>query len=285
VVEPVGYNTIWQKFENNVYQVIKKYFQDNDDFIVEWSPVIQRYCAGKVRTLTPDVLLSVKCKSCSEKKDDSNCAEGAFIFEAFCKFRDDRKYFDEKDDQMQKYAEICDSILVMPKGYEERPFCRKSNGKKTYYIISFEYIYQFLNSLKEAVEITYREDCCGDRPVINGAQVYRNFELSLRQSVDKCPACKQRVNPISLLYCSQYDEFSDIDFIEDTCIDCPNKQYFDECPFLSIELKFQCEKCGAIFDAESDKIIKNFDEGFFDLVLSEYSYYKEGEDENEHQEP
>jgi hypothetical protein len=279
VVEPVGYNTVWQKFENDVFQVIKKYFQDNDTFIAEWSPALERYCDGKVRTLTPDVLLSVKCKSasCIMEKDNSECAEPAFIFDAFCKFRDDRKYFAEKDKKMQKYSEICDSVLVMPKGYEERPFCRKNNGKNTYYIISFEYIYQFLNSLKRAIEITYREDCCGDRPSIDGTQVYRDFELTLRQSVDKCPACKQRVNPTSLLYCSQYNEYSDVDFIEDTCIGCPNKKYFDECPFLAIELKFQCETCGAIFDAESRKIIENFDDGFYDMVISEYSYYKKKE--------
>lgn len=159
MVEPVGYNSMWQKFENDVYNVVKKYFQDDDNFIVEWSPTIERYCAGEVRKLKPDVLLSVKCKSCEEKKDDSSCAEIAFIFDAYCKFKDDPEYFKKKDDQMQKYSEICDSVLVMPKGYEQRPLCRKSNGKNQYHIISFETIYQFLNSLKKTLEITYREDC------------------------------------------------------------------------------------------------------------------------------
>jgi hypothetical protein len=71
VVEPVGYDSVWQKFDNDVYNVVRKHFQDDNNFVVEWSPIIERYCAGKVRKLTPDVLLSVKCKSCKENNQPS----------------------------------------------------------------------------------------------------------------------------------------------------------------------------------------------------------------------
>lgn len=89
------------------------------------------------------------------------------------------------------------------------------------------------------------------------------------------------MKPISLLYCSQYNEYSDVDFIDDTCIDCSNRQYFDDCPFLTIELKYKCEACGAIFDPESKEIVENFDDGFYDMVISEYPYYKKKEDNEE----
>ncbi len=277
MVEPVGYVKDWQKFENQVYNVVKKFFQDNDNFIVEWSPVVEKYCNEKMKKLTPDVLVSFRCKSCREHKRLS-CTEPAFIFEAHCKYVDDPEYFRKKDEQMRNYSFICDSILVMPKGYEERAFCRTIDKK--YHIISFEFLHRFLKSLKQAVEITYQEDCCGNRPSINAQHVYRDFELSLRQSVDKCPNCKQRVEPISLLYCSQYDEFSDIDHIEDYCCDCSNRIYHDECPFLSLQSKYQCRTCGVVFDPEAGKLIENFDEGFYDRILSDYSYYKKKREES-----
>jgi hypothetical protein len=258
---------MWQKFENDVYNTVKKELQEKSNFHVNWN--------FEIRGLKPDVLAWLQCSGCESPKDsEPPCLVPSFIFDAYCKFEVDKDYFKKKDDQMQKYAKICDAILVMPQGYEQRPFCKNEVGK--YYIVSFPYLHTFVKSIKQAVEITYREDCCGDTPFCDASHVYKHFELSIRSSVDKCPNCKQKVEPISLLYCSQYDEYSDVDFIEDGCCDCPNRQFwsYEDCPFLCIQTKFQCQKCGAVFDPESKKIITSFDDSFFDMVIGDYPYYK-----------
>jgi hypothetical protein len=119
LVEPVGYDTFWQKFENEVYQTVKKSLEDK--FRVEWS--------YEINGLKPDVAVLLECNGCENKREDSTCLEPAFIFDAYCKFRIEKKYFNKKDKQMKKYSKICDSILVMPQGYEQRPYC-VSEAKK-----------------------------------------------------------------------------------------------------------------------------------------------------------
>jgi hypothetical protein len=286
-VEPVGYDSMWQKFENDVYNTVKTYFQEDDTFKVEWSRKIDWHRVG---TLKPDVLLSIRCKSCEAPKEEFPCLIPAFIFDAYCKFDVEPEYFKKKDKQMQKYSEICDTILVMPQGYEQRPFCKSGNGK--YHIISFHYLHSFLDSLKGAIEIEYREDSCGDRPTSNGHHVYKHFELSLRKRIDKCPSCKQRVSPISLIYCDKYDEYYYPDFLDYEvikygsgifthveCDGCGDHSTFgwdyDECPSSSIVYKYQCDKCGAIFDPETNEIIDNFDGSHLDMLEDSFPYYQE----------
>lgn len=286
MVEPVGYDSMWQKFENDVYTTVREYFEKDDKFKVEWNRKIDWHRVG---TLKPDVLLSIKCKSCEEPKDEFPCLVPVFIFDAYCKFEMEPEYFKKKDTQMQKYSEICDTILVMPQGYEQRPFCRSDNGK--YHIISFHYLYRFLDSLKNAIQIDYREDCCGDRPSSNGSRVYRHFELSLRKRIDKCPNCKQKVSPVSLVHCDKYDEYYYPDFLDYETIEhgygvfthlecdgCGDNRMFgwnyDDCPSASLEYKYQCEKRGAIFDPETNKIIENFDDSHFDMLEDSFTYYQ-----------
>lgn len=267
MVEPVGYATMWQKFENDVYNIVKKQLSEKTYFQVNWSSEIQG--------LKPDVTVSIVCAGCEHARDkDPTCLVPSFIFDAYCKFEVDKEYFQKKDEQMRKYAKICDAILVMPQGYEQRPFCKSEGG--IYHIISQPYLYSFINSIKEEIEITYRDDCCGQRPFYSASNVYKHFELSVRKSVDKCPKCKQKVEPISLLYCGQYKEYNDSDFIQDECDCCDNRKYwsYEDCPFLGIETKFQCRQCGVIFDPESKEIVESFGDSYFDMVISEYSYYK-----------
>jgi hypothetical protein len=269
LVEPVGYANLWQKFENDVYNIVKKKLQDKSHFQVDWN--------SEIHGLKPDVTVSIVCDghNCEQAQDETpNCLFPAFIFDAYCKFEVDKEYFQKKDEQMRKYAKICNAVLVMPQGYEQFPFCKSKDG--TYHIVSLPFLYTFVDSIKAEIEINYRDDCCGESPFYSVSNIYKHFELSIRSSVDKCPKCDQKVEPISLLHCSQYDEYNDSDTIEEECNCCDNRKYwsYEDCPFLGIESKFQCRKCGAIFDPESKKIIDNFSDSYYDMFLSEVPYYK-----------
>ncbi len=57
MVEPIGYDSLWQKFENDVYATVKKYFSDlREDIRVEWN----RY--DEDLNITPDVTIIGECR-------------------------------------------------------------------------------------------------------------------------------------------------------------------------------------------------------------------------------
>ena len=274
LVEPVGYESMWQKFENEVYYAVKEKLEGK--FKVEWQ--------HEIRGLTPDVVVLLECFGCAEK-----CMIPTFIFDAFCKFKVEKVYFKKKDRQMKKYSKICDSILVMPHGYMNRPYCRSKDGK--YHIISFHYLPVLLDCILEHAVIETMEDVCGYVPHCDSSNVYKQFELSIRSRVDRCPICNYIVTPISLIYCSKYDEhyypdFLDYEIIEHgiggytyaECNGCGEHRMFgwnyDDCPFTSIEHMYQCKKCGAIFAPDTRKIITNFEEAHANMLTESFSYYE-----------
>jgi hypothetical protein len=278
MVVPIGYDQIWQKFEKDVYELILQRLKSN--FRVEWHYIING--------LTPDVVALLECSGCEDKKDEYPCVTPAFIFDPHCKFKVEKNYFAQKDKQMKKYSKICDSILVMPQGYDQMPYCRSKGGE--YHIISRHYLPQLLNSINEEVKIETEEDACGDRLTCNSRNVYRHLELSIRRKIDKCPVCKSEVFPISLIYCMKNDEFYYPDFLDYEqvkhnveaptyleCRHCEDHNTFDynynNCPESSIESKYQCKECGAIFDPETQEIIKNFTSSQVDEI-KEFPYYE-----------
>lgn len=96
MVEPVGYATMWQKFENDVYNIVKKELSEKTYFQVKWN--------NEIRGLKPDVTASIVCSGCERAQEkDSSCLVPSFIFDAYCKFEVDKEYFRKKDEQMQKY--------------------------------------------------------------------------------------------------------------------------------------------------------------------------------------
>jgi hypothetical protein len=282
LVEPVGYESMWQKFENDVFNTVKQEFQGDENFKVQWNwPHVDLY---------PDVLISIRCKSCQDSKDDFPCLVAVIIFDAYCKWKIEAENFKKKEAQMEKYAEICDTVLVMPEGYQHRPFCKGINGR--YHIISRNYLPIFMNSLKEAIEIDYKEDSCGYKPIINLIPVYKHFELSIRANVDKCPSCGQRAIPVSLIYCQKFNEYFYPDFLDCEsikqgvgsytyfeCDECGHgdtlEENYENCHSSRMEYKFQCEKCGAIFDPDTEAIIENFDDAHLDRMRDSFTYYKE----------
>jgi len=279
LVEPAGYATMWQRFENNVYQVVKKHLVDK--FRIEWQ--------YEVSGLKPDVVCLLECDWCESKRNDYPCVTPAFIFDACHMFKIKKSYFVAKDKQMKKYSKVCDSILVLPQGYEQRPYCRSKNGE--YHIISFHYLLTLLECIAEESIISSVEDVCGYVPSCNSENVYPQFELSIRSRVDKCPNCNSKVLPISLIYCSQYDEYYYPDFLDTEVIDhkgivytyaecdgCGNRNMFgwnyDSCPHSGIEHMYQCKKCGAIFNPETRKTIENFEISHRDEMGESFSYYE-----------
>jgi len=261
MVEPIGYETMWQKFENQVYYSIKESLKDM--FRVEWSHEIKGY--------KPDVIAMLECHGCNYRKDDFPCNVPVYIFDAFCKFKIEKDYFEKKDKQMKKYSKICDSILVMPQGYEQRPYCKSKNGE--YHIINFLSLKLILDSIKSESVISDTDDVCGRVPVCNTKGVYENFELRLRSKIDQCPVCKSKVYPVSLIYCSKYNEYYHPDYLDTEsikytliptyaeCNGCGDRNLFgygyDECPFSWIKHVYQCIKCGVFFEPDTNDIIEN----------------------------
>jgi|YelNatPaOPRAMG01_1025707.scaffolds.fasta_scaffold16415_3 ribosomal protein S27E len=278
LVEPVGYDQMWQRFENDVYQMVKTKLENR--FRVEW-------CYEIRNGLKPDVVALLECRGCYYQREP--CLIPSFIFDAYCKFKIEKNYFLKKVEQMKKYSNICDSILVMPQGYENRPYCKSKDG--VYHIISFHYLPIFLNSINEAVVITLEDDVCGSVPSCDAQNVYKHFELSVRSKVDKCPDCKAPVFPVSLIHCSKYDEYFYSDFLDTAeiehgitdftyveCDGCGDSRAFgwnyNECAYSSLEYKYQCKKCGAVFDPETNKIIENFEETHLYLMAESFPYYE-----------
>jgi hypothetical protein len=279
LVEPVGYDTLWQKFENEVYQTVKQGLEGL--FRVEWN--------SEVYGLKPDAVAYLECKCMAE--EEKTCSFPVFLFEAFCKFKVEKDYYSKKDEQMSKYAEICDAVLVMPQGYEGRPYCKSRNG---YHIVSFHHLRALLESIKSEAIIEKRDEMCGPVPSCSSKNVYKHFELAIRSKVDRCPECNSKVFPISLIYCSQYDEYYHPDFLDfesvheytppiathAECSGCSNSSFgwdYDDCPNTNIEHKYQCsnyEKCGAIFDPETKKIVRNFEEGHIMNLSDSCKYYE-----------
>jgi len=276
MVEPVGYESMWQKFENEVYYTVKEKLKDK--FKVEWQ--------YKIRGLIPDVVALLECFGCENRTED--CVFPAFIFDAFCKFKIEKTYFKKKDKQMKKYSEICDSILVMPHGYMNRPYCRSKEGK--YHIVSFHYLPTLLDCIIEYASIEAMEDVCGYTLHCDSSNVYKQFELSIRSKVDKCPICNSTVIPISLIYCSKYDEhyypdFLDYEIIEHgigdytytECNGCGDRIFgwnYDNCPFSSIKHMYQCKKCGVIFNPDTRKVVTKFEDAHADMLAESFKYYE-----------
>ena len=269
---------MWQRFENQVYETVKRYLSDK--LRIEWN--------FNVNGLTPDVVALIECHGCENYEDKFPCVIPAFIFDAYCKFKIDRVYYEKKDDQMKKYSKICDSILVMPQGYGQRPYCRSKGGE--YHIVSYHRFYDFLKSIKDELIISWKEDVCGDRPYLQTSDIYKHFELLIRSSIDKCPNCRSDVVPISLIYCSKYDEYYHPDYLDyeiiehgigdytfAECDGCGDRAIFgwnyNTCPYSNVAHEYQCKKCGAIFNPETNEIIEKFEDAHLDY-MKEYSYYE-----------
>lgn len=277
--EPEGYKERWQKFENDVFSMAKKLLGDR--FTVRWNKTIGN-------GLTPDVVVV------QTWEDAEGSGEVPFlIIEAHHNLRTDNEEANrEKDEQMMKYSEICDSILVTPSGFGNRLYVVRSNGK--YRIIGFLALAQFLGCVKDEVKISPRGDVTGDVPVFNLNPVYERFELELRKSVDKCPKCESEAFPVSLIYCSHWgmhfcteylDEGShgiksNIEIWARTYLECEGCSWHDkhdynyeDCPFTDLVFKYQCSKCRAIFEPESSNCVTNFEDSHAAL-LRELDFYR-----------
>jgi DNA-directed RNA polymerase subunit RPC12/RpoP len=147
-----------------------------------------------------------------------------------------------------------------------------------------------LESVRTESRIDSKEDVCGYIPYCDASNVYKHFELAIRSRIDRCPNCNSKVFPISLIYCSKYDEyyhpdFLDYDIIEHgigdftyaECDGCGDHNAFGwnyhDCPYSSIEHKYQCGKCGAVFDPEKKIIIENFEDSHHDS-MTDFPYYR-----------
>lgn len=277
MVTPIGYEMMWQKFERDVFETVRDAL--GKEYEVKWN--------YEIRKLKPDVVVLVKCTGCEYPNKCQN-EFPILIFDAFCKWKIEKEYFAQKDKRMKKYSKICDSILVMPSGYERWPYCRSEGGE--YHIVSFQYLKALIRSILSEAIVTGKEDVCGYTPFCDTSGVYKHFELTIRSRIDKCPNCKSKSAPLSLIYCSKYDEYYYPDFLDTESIDhkgfvysyaecngCGDRRLFawnyDNCPYASIEYEYQCLKCGAIFNPETKKIVTNFEDAHSDLI-SEFPYYK-----------
>jgi hypothetical protein len=200
---------------------------------------------------------------------------------------DDEEVNREKDEQMTKYSQICDSVLVTPSGFANRPYVIRSEGK--YRIISFSVLPLFLRCVK-SMKITTEEDVTGNVPVFNFKPVHERFELELGKSVDRCPNCKSEAYPISLIYCSHWNlnfhtDYLDVETLEHKVVvnsyaECDGCNWhnhhgfnYEECPFAEVSYKYQCKECGAIFEPESSDYVTNFvDSHLYDL-MAECDFY------------
>ena len=269
---------MWRKFERDVFQTVQGAF--GDKYEVKWN--------HQIRGLKPDVVVLVKCSGCAQAYECQN-EFPIFIFDAHCKWKIEKEYFAQKDTQMKKYSKICDSILVMPSGYEGWPYCRSQGGE--YHIVSFHYLMDLISSIRSEATVTTKEDVCGDTPTCFTSGVYKHFELVIRSRIDKCPKCKSESAPLSLIYCSKYDEYYYPDFLDTDVIDHKGVVYtyaecsgcgdritfgwnYDTCPYASIEYEYQCLKCGAIFNSKTKKTINNFDDAHSDQIAECFPYYE-----------
>lgn len=277
MVNPIGYEHMWQKFERDVFEAVVGGL--GKEYEIKWN--------HGIRGFKPDVVVLVRCSGCGQP-DECRNEFPMYIFDAHCKWKIEKEYFARKDAQMKKYSKICSSILVMPSGYEGWPYCR-SDGDE-YHIVSFQYLSDLLHSILSETNLTSREDVCGFTPVWNTGGVFKHFELVIRSRVDKCPHCKSKSAPLSLIHCSKYDEYYYPNFLDTyeinhkgveysyaECDGCGDRRIFgynyDNCPYASIEYMYQCMKCGAVFTSETMKIITNFDDGHLDL-LADFPYYE-----------
>lgn len=287
MVKPIAYDSMWKKFEKDVFNCIKKNLEGK--FIVEWNAKIKYFG----NTIKPDIVVFAECNGegyCLE-----SCKIPIFIFDAFCKFNINAQdeYFKKKDERMKKYAKICDAVLVMPRGYEGWPYCRSSNDE--YHIVNFQYLPLLLECLLKEVKFYTEEDACGYRLYCDTGGVWKYFELKINSKVDKCLECNSKCYPLSLIYCSKYDEYYHPDFLDvevvevkkglritrytyaecDGCGDAELFRWnFENCPYSSIKYVYQCSKCGVIFDPQNNKIIENFEDSHMSY-LTDFPYYRD----------
>jgi hypothetical protein len=127
LVRPVGYSSPWEKFENDVYEAVKRYFADfRPDFRVEWNYHVQ--------DIDPDVIIIGDCE-CRAKSEGDFCEIPMLVFEASHMFEFKGEKWKEKDKQMKKYSGVCPAVLVTPRGYANRAYCTSAGDE--YHIISF----------------------------------------------------------------------------------------------------------------------------------------------------
>jgi hypothetical protein len=281
MVEPVGYNSAWEKFEDDVYKAVKRYFKDfRSDFRVEWN--------YHIRDIDPDVIILGDCE-CGANPEGGPCEIPLLIFEACHMFELKGERWKEKDKQMKKYSRMCPSVLVTPRGYASRPYCKSSHDE--YRILSFQYLHNYLKCLRDNIEVEREDEMCGSVICCNVDKANRYFELLLRRRVDRCPNCRSKAHPESLIYCSQYDEHYHPDFLDTEVIkytpmythaECSGcnvhenlRVNFEDCGYASIKYVYQCDECGAVFDAETFEIIKNFEDYHRDM-MADFPFY-EGE--------
>lgn len=276
MVKPIGYSSPWEKFENDVYNAVKKYFSNfRPDFRVEWN------C--NIHDVTPDVVVIGECE-CGADPQNEPCEIPLLIFEACRMFDFKGRRWNEKDKQMKRYSRICPSILVTPRGYRNRFYCMSSDGK--YRILSFQFLHSYFRCLKDNIEVGRKDEMCGSVLCCYVDKANKFFELEVRSRVDRCPDCKSKVHPESLIYCSKYDEhfhpdFLDTEIIKYTllythaeCSGCGEHGFnFEECPYSSIKYVHQCNQCGAIFGPDTEKIIMNFEDAHADMMM-DFPFYE-----------
>lgn len=287
MVEPIAYDHVWQKFEIEIYRLVKQSLTGK--FKVDWHYELEMPTPNGIEKSTPDVLALIQCLGCEDTKDYYPCLIPAIIFDAHCAFRTEGKFFEEKNKQMKKYSRICNSILIMPQGYEQMPYCKSKGGE--YHIISKHYLSLLLESIMSEAKIGREEDVCGERPTFDSTNVYRHFELSIRKRIDRCPACNSEVFPISLIYCSNNNEFLHPDFLDyeevrngvvmPTHCECKGcdahemlDQNYENCDYSTVESKYQCRECGAVIDSDVQSIIQNFSPSQIDEI-EDFPYYEE----------
>lgn len=279
MITPVGYDKMWQKFEKDVFETVRSVL--GKEYEVRW--------IYHIRELKPDVVVLAKCSGCGRAEECQN-EFPIFILDAHCKWKIEKEYFAQKDEQMKKYSKICDSILVMPSGYEGWPYCKSEGGE--YHIVSFHYLKDLLRSILSEAIVTEQEDVCGYTPICNASGVFKHFALVIRSRIDKCPNCRSKSAPLSLIYCSKYDEYYHPDFLDTAPIDHKGSVYtyaecsgcgdritfgwnYDTCPYASLEYEYQCLECGAIFNSETEKIVTNFDDAHSDMLAECLPFYKD----------
>jgi len=280
--EPEGYKEHWQKFENDVFLMTRRLLGDR--FAVRWNKMVGN-------GLTPDVVVL------QPWEDAEGPGEIPFlIIEAHDNLRTDNDEANrEKDEQMMKYSEICDSILVTPSGFGNRLCVVRSSGK--YRIIGFHALAVFLGCVKDELDVSTQEDITGDVPVFNLKPAYERFRLELRKNVDRCPNpnCKSKAFPVSLIYCSHWDvHFCTEHFDEElreikgnvkirvkTYSECEGCSWHDkhefnyeECPYADLAFKYQCSKCGAVFEPESSNYVTNFEDSHAAFLRDEHDFYR-----------
>ena len=129
MVQPIGYDNPWDKFENDVFLAVKEHLGNLPNTRVEWNYLIDE--------VTPDVALIGDC-SCAAIE---NCEIPLIFFEATRITRMSREKWRQKDKQMIGYSRMCSSILVTPGGYAQRPYCKSADDQ--YRIISFQYLHLY----------------------------------------------------------------------------------------------------------------------------------------------